>query len=133
MPKPWQMRISHDAGPPYVTPDVRLPDPGWQDRPTWRPITSLELYLPTGHRLVLAGFEAYNFFAEASQPLAGGSARLEALWFCGRRGASVDTWRVARGRIVREVKPCGQEWGGGATRGWQAGLAGKIVSRVVAP
>jgi len=40
---------------------------------------------------------------------------------------------VARGRIVREVKPCGQEWGGGATRGWQAGLAGKIVSRVVAP
>lgn len=131
MPRPWQMRVSHADGPPYVTPDVRLGNPGWSDRPLWRPIASLELFLPTGHRLVLSGFEAYNFFAEASRPLSGGPARLEAVWLCGRRGASVETWRVADGRIVRDVQPFGREWGGGPTRGWQAGLPGGIRSGVV--
>lgn len=131
MPNPWQMRIQHESGPAYVTPDVRRADPGWNDRPAWRPIASLELFLPTGHRLVLAGFEAYNFFAEATQPLSGARARLEAIWLCGRRGSSVDTWRVARGRLVRDVKPYGREWGGGPTRGWQAGVPGKVISEVV--
>ncbi len=131
MPNPWQMRITHPAGPPYVTPDVRLGDPGWQDRPRWRPIASLELYLPAGHRLVLSGFEAYNFFIEASKPLSGGPARTEAVWLCGRQGANVETWRVIEGRIVRDVQPWGREWVGGPTRGWQPGAPGNAFSGVV--
>ena len=52
----------------HRTADIRETNPGWGQE-NFADIESLALPLPTGHRIVLAGFEAYNFFVEASQAL----------------------------------------------------------------
>jgi hypothetical protein len=107
----------------HRTPDIRRNNPGWGDE-TFTDIESLALPLPTGHTLRLAGFAQYNFFVEASAPLAGGGERIEAFWLCGEVDGRVALFGVypAQGRIVKDIRPLGQEWGGGATRGWRPGI-----------
>jgi hypothetical protein len=120
---------------PYLTPDLRHTNPGWGDEIFNRQIESIEFLLPTGHRIVLSGMEAYNFFVEASDSLSGKSgARIEAFWLCGKLPHQdlVEMWRIGEGKVVRQRRPWGQEWGGTATRGWKLGLIGsKPVSAVV--
>ena len=139
-PLAWRMRVRF-AGklPPreYVTPDVRNADPGWGDEIFNRQMTSLEFHLPTGHRIVLAGMQAYNFFVEATQSFSRqGGARIEAFWLAGKLPGQplVELWRIGNGQVTRNRKPWGEEWGGTATSGWKPGAVGcKTISELIPP
>lgn len=132
----WRIRVTF-AGtlPPkeYVTPDIRNTDPGWASELFNRPIECLEFFLPTGHVIVLAGMEQYNFFVEAAQSLGSRSAQIEAFWFCGKlpNCDAVKMWRVGKGKVVRQRRPWGKEWGGGPTSGWKPGVSGHLVTKLV--
>ena len=133
----WRLRATF-AGklPPkqYLTSDIRRTNPGWGDEVFNRRIELLEFFLPTGHRIVLTGMEAYNFFVEASQGLGGIVVRIEAFWLCGKlsRQDLVEMWRIGQGKVVRQQRTWGQEWGGTPTRGWKPGLiGGPPVSTIV--
>lgn len=118
----------------YVTPDIRRSDPGWGDEVFNRQIEFIEFFLPTGHKLILSGFEKYNFFVEATQSMSGGGAKIKAFWFCGKLPAkdTVEVWRIGDGKVIRDREPWGREWGGTATRGWKLGLVGNnFVSKIV--
>lgn len=143
----WRLRATF-AGklPPhsYLTPDVRFTNPGWDSEVFNRHIEQIEFFLPTGHKITLAGMEAYNFFVEATQAFSRhGGARIEAFWLCGKLPAPhpspftlhpspVKMWRIGQGKVIRQQKPWGQEWGGGPTRGWKLGLVGATpISRII--
>lgn len=136
-PLAWRIRARFAGGLPpreYITPDIRYFNPGWGDEIFNRQIESLELFLPTGHRIVLAGMEQFNFFVECSQSLAGGRSHIAAVFLCGKIPCTglVDLWRVSDGKVIRNRVPWGKEWGGSSTRGWKPGcVGGPIVSRVV--
>ena len=128
----------------YLTPDVRFTNPGWDSEDFNRRIEQLEFFLPTGHKIVLAGMEAYNFFIEATQRFSRkGGARIEAFWLCGKipspatseirhPTSDIEMWRIGNGQVVHQRKPWGQEWGGTATRGWKPGLVGAApISAIV--
>jgi len=133
----WRIRATF-AGklPPkeYVTPDIRHNDPGWASELFNRPIEMLEFFLPTGHKIVLSGMEQYNFFVEAAQsPGQRGGAEIQAFWLCGKMPGKdiVETWRVGDGKIIRDRRSWGIEWGGGPTKGWKCGVIGPIISQLV--
>jgi len=128
----WRLRATFNNGSVYTSPDVRRSDPGWGGERFIRPIRRLEFFLPTGHCVRLQGFEAYNFFVEASQALGGGPARIEAFFLCGRAGGRVVTYRVSEGRVEKQTHPDGQEWGGQPSSGWKPGVPGGRRSGVVA-
>lgn len=126
----WRLRATF-AGklPPkqYLTPDIRHNNPGWGDEIFNRQIELIEFFLPTGHRIVMSGMEALNFFVEASDSLSGQSgARIEAFWLCGKLPDQpiVEMWRIGQGKVVRQQRAWGKEWGGSATRGWKLGSIG---------
>ncbi len=124
--KPWTLKIrfARKTGPKeYVTGDVRV-NPGWGDEMFSRPIERIDFKLPTGHIIHLAGYEQYNFFAECSEPVGRGPARVEAFYLAGKNGTVVDIWRIGGGTVTRGRKPWGREWGGGPTRGWKPGKIG---------
>ncbi len=140
----WRLRARFAGGlgaREYVTPDVRRTDPGWGSEMFNRQIESLEFFLPTGHRIVLSGMEAYNFFVEATQSMsrrdrANSGAKLQAVWICGKLPELpvVEMWRVGQGQVTRQRRSWGAEWGGSATRGWKMGIAGAaFVSRLIIP
>jgi len=124
----WRIRVTFASKLPpkeYLTPDIRHHDPGWASEIFNRPIERLEFFLPTGHRLVLEGMEQYNFFVEAVQSTKSrAGAQIKAFWFCGKLPGSdiVEMWRIGQGKVIRQRKPWGREWGGGPTRGWKQGL-----------
>ena len=108
----------------YLSPDVRLADPGWGSEIFNRKIRSLAFYLPIGRKIFLAGMEMYNFFVEASQSLSGRAQRIEAFWILGKHPNSpvVEEWRIGQGKITMERGIFGREWGGAPTSGWKSGL-----------
>ena len=137
----WRLRATFAGNLPprtYTTPDVRHTNPGWDSEVFNRQIEQLEFFLPTGHKIILSGMEAYNFFIEATQVFSRGSrqgARLEAFWLCGKlpnpnpspltpHSSPIEMWRIGQGKVVRQRKPWGQEWGGTPTRGWKLGQVG---------
>ena len=132
----WRIRVTFTGklNPrTYITPDIRRHNPGWADEIFNRTIESIELFLPTGHKLVMSGMEQYNFFVEASQSIKGnGGVKIKAFWFCGKLPGKdiVEMWRVGDGKVIRDRKPWGHEWGGGPTRGWKAGSSGKPVAMI---
>lgn len=124
-PLAWRIRARFSGGLPpreYITPDIRRHNPGWGDEIFNRQIESLELFLPTGHRVLMAGMERFNFFVEASQS-SNGTAEIAAFWLCGKipRSDLVEMWRIGNGKVIRGRAPWGREWGGGPTRGWKPG------------
>lgn len=136
-PFAWRIRARFAGGLPpreYITPDIRRHNPGWGDEVFNRQIESLEFYLPTGHRIFLAGMEQFNFFVEASQSLSG-KTDIAAFWLCGKLPSinQVEMWRIGNGQVVRSREPWGQEWGGGPTRGWKPGsLQVHTISTILA-
>jgi hypothetical protein len=129
-PKPWSMRVRF-AGklPPHevVTKNLLMFDPMWGDEQLNRQLESIEFFLPNAHKIVLSGMEAYNFFVEVSQAFGGkGGARIEAFFLAGKLpGQDVaEMWRIGNGKVVRDRKSYGEEWGGTATRGWKLGVVG---------
>lgn len=134
----WKIRVrfsSKSMAREFVTNDIRREDPRWGDEIFHSGIESLEFFIPSGHRLVLAGMERYNFFVEASAPWGGGRPKIEAFWFLGKppgKDTLVECVCVREGRIERTQHPFGSEWGGGPTRGWKQGTVGnKIVCAIV--
>ena len=135
--KAWTIRATFAGNRPprkYTTPNIWRHDPGWGNEAFNRTIEKLELFLPNGHAILMAGMERYNFFVEAVQSKrTRGGARIKAFWFCGKHPGEniVEMYRVAEGRIIRDRKPWGREWGGGPTKGWKKGVPGKTISTVV--
>jgi len=134
----WRMRAVFSGKLPpreYLTPDVRRHNPGWGDEVFDRVIEQLEFFLPTGHKIALAGMAQYNFFVEAVQSIRiRHGAEIRAFWLCGKlpKDAIVEMWRVGDGeKVFHDRRPWGREWGGGPTRGWKKGSRGKPVSRIV--
>ena len=124
----WKFRaVFVGFKPAYLSRDVRVHDPGWSDEEFTAPIASLEFFLPTGHKVLMAGMISYNFFIEASQAFSRrGGARLEAVWLAGRYPGSdvVAMWRIGGGQVIHKTVKFGQEWGGTAIRGWKPGDIG---------
>lgn len=133
----WRIRAIFEGKLPpkeYLTPNVWMENPRWGDEIFNRVIESLEFYLPTGHVIYMSGMEQYNFFVEAAQSKkTKGKAEILAFWLCGKLPGMnlVEMWRVGNGRVVRDRKPFGREWGGHATRGWKQGRPGRaFISRL---
>jgi hypothetical protein len=135
----WRLRATFAGNLPprsFITPDVRRTNPGWDSEVFNRQIEQLEFFLPTGHKILMSGMEAYNFFVEATQAFSRrGGARIEAFWLCGKLPSpatsdirhptsDIDMWRIGQGKVIRQRKPRGREWGGTPTRGWKLGLVG---------
>lgn len=132
----WRIRATF-AGklPPkeYITPDIRNNNPGWGDEVFNRIIEKLEFFIPTGHRLIMSGFEQYNFFVEAMQSFGKASLSIKAFWFCGKipNTEIVEMWVIRNGKMLRFREPWGHEYVGGPTRGWKAGVPGTVSSGIV--
>lgn len=133
----WRIRATF-AGklPPkeYITPDIRSNNPGWGDEIFNRTIEKLEFFVPTGHRLVMAGMEKYNFFIEAVQSMGKRKTDIAAFYFCSKlpNENTVELWRVGDSKIVRSREPWGREWCGGPTSGWKHGDSNvKLFSGIV--
>ena len=132
----WRIKVTFSGNLPpknYITPDIRHDDPGWASEIFSRPIEMLEFFLPTGHRIILSGMEKYNFFIEVLQSKkTRGRAQINAFWFCGKLPGKdlVEMWRIGDGKVIRDRKPWGCEWGGGPTRGWKPGIPGSPLSMI---
>jgi hypothetical protein len=132
----WRLQAFFAGGLPpysYLSPDIRRADPGWGGELFNRQIESLELHLPTGHKIVLGGMEQYNFFVEAIQGPGCLSPKIKAFWLAGKPPESniVELWRISGGKVVRTRKIWGREWCGGPTSGWRSGSIGSPpVSRL---
>lgn len=133
----WRIRarFSGDLPPKeYLTPNIWMKNPGWGGEVFNRVIERLEFFLPTGHRIIMAGMEQYNFFVEAVQSTRSRSgAEIQAFWLLGKLPGKylVEMWRVGDSKVIRNQSRWGREWGGGPTRGWKRGLIGNgVVSRI---
>lgn len=133
----WKLRVrfgEKSGVREFISNDIRHENPRWGDEMFHGEIESLEFFLPTGHRIVLAGMEKYNFVVEASAPFGGGSARIEAFLFLGKPpGAQLtECIRITEGLVERERHKFGTEWGGGPTSGWKQGVVGSpVVCQIV--
>jgi hypothetical protein len=133
----WRFRLTFAGNLPphtYLSPDIRRRDPGWASAEIKNAIEKMEFYLPSGHKILMSGMAAYCFFVEASQALSGrGKTRIEAFWFCGRLPQTkiVEMWRVGSGKVIRQRKPFGSEWGGTAIAGWKPGSVGSAPFSVL--
>ncbi len=134
----WRIKVTFAGSLPpkeYITPDIQHTDPGWGSELFNRMIEKLEFYLPTGHRLVLAGMEQYNFFIEAVQSFGKGCkgrAVMKRICFMGKLPGQniVDRYIIGDRKIWRDRKPLGMEWHGDTTVGWKAGSPGDLISKI---
>jgi len=121
--------IKFSDGVTYTSPDIRRKDPGWATEYGAKKegIREMVLRMPKwGKEIRLTGYEAYNFFVEASQSMSGGGARIEAFCVCGKSRGKAVVYRVMpEGAMTSWEAPDGQEYGGAATRGWRKGLIGE--------
>jgi len=112
----------------YTSPDIRRKDPEWATEYGAKKegIREMALKMPKWKKKIrLTGYEAYNFFVEASQAMSGGGARIEAFCVCGRSRGRVVVFRVTPdGRMTSWAAEDGREYGGSATRGWRKGVMG---------
>jgi hypothetical protein len=134
----WCYRLEFDGGAPlqsYTSPDIRTNNPGWGDLGIGVPISQIEFFLPTGHKIVMRGMRMYNFFIEALQSFAGNTgAQLSAVYLCGLHPNQdiVDVWCIGNGVVKRTQAALGSEYEGTATRGWKNGnVAVPFASEVV--
>jgi hypothetical protein len=123
-------QITFDDGIVYLSPDIRENDPGWATEAGEKlvGIREISINLPNKTILLLAGFEKYNFFVEASQGFGQtGGAQIEAFYFCGAWHGHVVSYEInyRTKQILKRMAKVGQEYNGTATRGWRAGLFGK--------
>lgn len=133
-PLAWRMRIKFDTKlPPHelFTKDIRFHNPEWGDAGKFKaPIESLEIFLPVKWKILMTGFELYNFFIEAMGDMSNkNKANIEAFWFCGKYPIKpkVKTWTVGKGKVLINEYSYGKEYYGTASRGWRAGTPRKNV------
>lgn len=132
----WRIRATF-AGklPPkeYITPDIRSNNPGWGDEIFNRVIEKLEFFIPTGHELIMSGFEQYNFFIEALQVFGKAPELIQAIWFCGKTPKSDDViiWIIRDKKMLQFKERWGHEYNGGPTSGWKIGVRSiPIISEI---
>jgi hypothetical protein len=119
--------LTFDNGVVYTSPDIRSKDPGWASENGEKNVGIRELTFKitgAGASLVLKGFEAYNFFVEASQAIGCAGAKIDAFCFCGRYRGHVVLYRIdfKTKQITKRLSADGKEYFGSATRGWRKGL-----------
>lgn len=122
--------ITFDDGVIYTSPDILQKDPGWasEDGEKLVGIREINIKLPFGKRLVLRGFEKYNFFVEAAQALGvNNNAKIESFFFCGAWKGYAVLWKIdiKHNKIIKTMTKDGKEYNGTATRGWRIGLIGE--------
>lgn len=113
--------------------DVRKKLPRWGDEEFNRPIEELQFHLPRERFIVLKGYEAYNFFVEATQSVSViNPVKLHAFYFLGKLPGEdkVVMWRIDKEKISFKEANYGYEYNGTATRGWKTGLAGKPFTQI---
>lgn len=130
--------IVFDDGIVYTSPDIREKDPGWaaEDGAKQTGIREISIDLQIRRQLILKGFEAYNFFVEASQALGEkGGARIEAFYFLGKWRGHIVSWGVhlGTGQVTKQMAIDGREYHGTATRGWRMGLMGEKARSGLCP
>ena len=104
----------------------------WTSLPD-KPIQALEYTLPHANDSIkLSGYEEYLHMVEVRIPM-GGNAMIEYVYLMGRIGSKIVSYRITIlqktqadrykiGDITVRVMNKGQEYRGGATTGWRAGL-----------
>jgi len=130
--------IKYADGIQYISPDVREKDPGWASEAEGKKvgIEEISIKLPNDMTLILKGYEKYNFFVEVAQSLnKKSSAEIQAFFFCGASQGFVCIWKIdyKTKQIIKDIKPEGQEYGGGPTRGWRMGLIGEKAESGLCP
>ena len=119
-------QIKFKDGVVYTSPDIRSNDPGWatEDGEKLVGIEQISIVLPINKKLVLKGFEKYNFFVEASQAFGKNNARIESFFFCGAYQGHIVSWEInyRTHQILKRMSKEGEEYNGTATRGWRMGL-----------
>jgi len=106
--------------------------PGWNKCPEG--IMALELFLPSGDRIILEGYERYNFFVGVKKPLNVSKAILVHIYGLGCRDGIVTSYRVTMvsvggnkyrvGDITSRTFPFGKEGiGRTTTSGWKLGVS----------
>ncbi len=107
----------------------------WTSLPD-KPIKALEYTLPYGNDSIkLSGYEEYLHMIEARMFM-GGNTTIEHVYLMGRIGTKVVSYRITIlqkkqtdrykvGDITVRVMNKGQEYRGGATTGWKAGIKAK--------
>ena len=121
-----EYQIEFDDGVVYTSPDIRSNDPGWatEHNEKLTGIRQISIKLPFDKILILSGFEAYNFFVEASKGFGAKSAQIESFFFLGHYQKHVVIWEInyRKKQVTKRLTPYGKEYYGTATRGWRAGL-----------
>ncbi len=108
----------------FQSKDIRNTDPQWADE-EFKRISGLDIVVPKFKKVIrFTGFEAYNFFIEATQELSGGSAILESVYFCGSFKGAVSMIKITKKAIEHFVNDWGTEYFGSPTRGWKIGILG---------
>lgn len=129
--------IKFEDGIVYNSPDIRSNDPGWASEQDAK-LTGIEhisIILPNNQKLVLSGFEKYNFFVEASQTFKQQGAKIEAFYFCGAYRGNVIFWKIdyRTKQIIKQIAKEGMEYNGTPTTGWRMGLIGKKAESGLCP
>ena len=115
----------------YTSPNIMEKDPGWASENGSKTIgiRELRLNINPNKALILKGFEAYNFFVEASQSLCtkNGKASIKAFYFCGKWKGYVVVYCIdlKTGKMTKRISIDGKEYFGSVTRGWRMGLVGE--------
>ena len=118
----------------FLSPDIRISNPGWGDANFSRPIEELHFYLPGGKVLVMAGMEKYNFFVEAMADMRGRGGKLHAIYFACKEANSdkVHLWRIGDGKVIHSLHPFGKEYNGTATSGWKIGVpSSTLINKII--
>ena len=109
-----------------------LEAPKWTKCPD-KKINSLDICLPSGDKIVLSGYEKYNFFIGASKDIKGGELTIQHLFALGCNEQKVISYRITltsqighkyrTGDMTVRNFPFGKEGIGRApTTGWKKGI-----------
>lgn len=108
----------------FQSKDIRNTNPQWADE-EFKKISGIDVVVPRFKKVIrFIGFEAYNFFIEATQGLAGGTATLESVFFCGSFKGAVSMIKITNKAIEHFVRDWGSEYYDSPTKGWKIGVLG---------
>lgn len=130
----WRIRVTFatDLTPrEWISPDIRTERPGWGDQVFPFLIQAVAIELDDKQRLVLAGMERYNFFAEGLSVIGSGRVIPQAFHLLGKlpRQDTISKWTFFPGaQPCHEYKPWGQEYHGTPTSGWKPGAMAAVVT-----
>ncbi|MFA5706160.1 MAG: hypothetical protein WDA41_07380 [Candidatus Neomarinimicrobiota bacterium] len=132
MSEPWKIKIVLQAalGPrTWTSKDIRSKAPGWGEERFLDPIESMELPFHDGRRLLLKGFQQYNFNAEGLW-IAGENRMVPVcVHFYGRFPGCdrISRWDLDQKGLRHVDTLWGREYLNMPTTGWKRGVSMKTV------